>query len=75
MNEFGSQVESKIPVPKVADRKRYLVLDTLEPGESVLIPGLNTTSVKSSLWYRQERDGKKFTARKVEGGVRVWRVA
>jgi hypothetical protein len=62
-------------VPMVPAHASYRFLDTLQPGDSVLV-GLDTNinSVLASARYRQERYGKKFCRQTVEGqGWRIWR--
>ena len=69
-------VETGIPVPKVRDRKRFLILDELEVGQSAFLPNIMRSGVSPALEYRESRDaGKKFTCRKEGTGVRVWRLA
>lgn len=52
----------------------------MEVGDSYFVEGATSTDglrpYKSALQYaRRAGDGRKFSARKVEGGVRIWRVA
>jgi hypothetical protein len=65
-------LKTGIPVPP---RTSFTFLDSLQPGESVLVTGANPYSLESALQYRQSRDGKRFSRRKAEGGYRVWRTA
>lgn len=51
----------------------------MEVGDSIFEDGALSTSTSDSVLYRNAqqfgyRTGRKFSARKVEGGVRVWRV-
>jgi hypothetical protein len=73
-NDFKAGIEDGIPVPKRRERVKYLVLDSLEPGQSVLIDVPTVNRLSTVIAYRQARDGKRFTCRKERGGVRVWRV-
>ena len=69
MNE---NIKKGIPVPR---RMSFAFLDSLQPGDSVLVAGANAYSLETALQYRQSRDGKRFSRRKAEGGYRVWRTA
>lgn len=45
-------------------------------GDSVFLAGVPNTAVHSHKYIRVQKElGVKFTARAVEGGVRVWRIA
>jgi len=59
-------------VPK--RKSKYSALDALEVGQNVVIDVPRSSSLSKTIAIRQARDGKKFVRRKVEGGVRVWRV-
>ena len=49
---------------------------TMEVGDSFFIPGGKLRSIKSLVYGRnRKRDGGKFSAFSVDGGVRVWRDA
>ena len=73
-------IESGIPVPitvpvSTRPKSKYLILGELEVGQSVLFDAPNVQAVSPGIAKYQDRDGRRFTRRKVEGGVRVWRVA
>jgi len=70
---MGNKVEIEKDIPLPAARNSYLVLDDLQPGESVTFPLANYLCVNHAYCYRQRRDGRRFT-RRIEGAtVRVWR--
>jgi hypothetical protein len=73
------KIEKNIPVPGKATGSRTSPLRvavlTMECGDSVLVMGKKTNEVSARLSYLQKFSGRKFTSRKVEGGVRVWRVS
>lgn len=55
------------------------VIKQMEVGDSIVEHGAESASTANSVLYRNAqqfgyRTGRKFSARKVEGGVRVWRV-
>ncbi len=53
-------------------RAKYPWAD-LEVGQSFFVPGAALRSMGSTASHAGRRSGKKFIARAVEGGVRVWR--
>ena len=62
------------PIPKSKRNKKY-PLDSIQPGESFFIAGQSgTQNACSAIWNWCKRHGGKFTARAIEGGVRVWRI-
>lgn len=82
-------IEKGIPVPVRAPKVDY-PLANLEVGDSFLVPVDYTTgtpeakatagkvarSVNSAVTAANKKsEGSKFAARKVEGGIRVWRTA
>ena len=65
------KIEDGIPIPK--PRQQYPWLK-MRVGQSFFVPGGKTKSL-GSIDYARKKTGFKFTARTVEGGVRIWRVA
>jgi hypothetical protein len=77
MTEF--KIEKGVPMPGGRGRASAL-LDTLrqmEPGDSLFrASAASGSAVHNVLQYLRRREtGKKWTARKVEGGWRIWRIA
>lgn len=78
MNDF--KIEKNIPLPKDSGGgvKKY-PFTTMSPHESVFIAGANINGNEYSACRRiaHYRRGKgeqcKFTARTVDGGIRIWR--
>ena len=71
---MGSEVKIEKDIPLPEARNSYLILDDLQPGESVAFPLANYLCVNRAYCYRQRRDGRRF-ARRIEGTmVRVWRI-
>lgn len=67
----------KIEMPKPV--KKVDVFREMEVGDSILDPDGFEASPKGSKWYASAqqfsvRFGGKFSARAVEGGIRIWRV-
>jgi hypothetical protein len=73
------KVDKGIPIPEPAQgqRSRYPWAE-LKVGDSFFAPKSTTASAasfRSGIAKHAKQRGMKFTARLVEGGVRVWRVA
>lgn len=72
-------IEEGIPIPKSGRGRarggKSDAIRRLAVGQSVYFPG-TTVAMISALWYRINFDGPrpKFTARTIDGGVRVWRL-
>lgn len=65
-------VEEGIPLPPA--RNDYSVLDLLEPGQSVLLPGIPVQRAATAAARRRTKfPGRTYTCRAVGGGIRVWR--
>lgn len=66
------KIESSVPIPL----KPSEVLGRMEIGDSILDEGQNSETSKLFAVARKQpkRAGKKFTARAVSGGLRIWRV-
>lgn len=74
------RIEKNIPVPvplQRQQRRTYPYAD-MEVGDSVLFPheGASKDCVEAAYARKfGQRHGKRFVTCKVEGGVRVWRIA
>ena len=68
------QIESHIPAPKPAPYRRYPFAQ-MKPGDSVFFDGIDhdDNAVHAAKRYFK-RTGKKMTARKENGGIRIWNV-
>lgn len=68
----GIAIQSGIPVPPT--RNSYSVLDLLEPGQSVVLPGIPVQRAATAAARRRAKfPGRTYACRAVEGGIRVWR--
>lgn len=73
-------IESGVPLPTKETKKSRYPFARMNVGDSFLIEGAKNSSsyeamrVRSAASHYARRDGKKFTVRVVEGGIRVWRV-
>lgn len=70
-------IEKDVPIPattagRPATGSKW---DALEVGDSVLLVGVTQPSASARTGRTAKNLGRKFTTRKVDGGVRVWRVA
>jgi len=71
------KIENNIPQPEphLGTKAKY-PFTTMEVGQSVFIDGGKHDSnpaIAAKMYAK--RSGKKFTIRKIDNGVRVWRVA
>lgn len=72
-----TQIDKGVPVAEKAsgkNRPRTNPLWSLEVGDSVVIPVKAQENVASRAGRITRESGRRFVTRKVEGGVRVWRV-
>lgn len=66
------RIDKGIPIP---ERTTAWPFHAMVKGESFLVPAKKFSALKSAVthWHKQ-RPGEKFTVRKVDGGVRCWKV-
>jgi hypothetical protein len=72
------KVENGIPLPPAWGRGKsvsWSFVAKMKVGQSFLADDRSQTRVAAKLQYWAEKLGWKFTTRKVDEGVRVWRVA
>lgn len=68
------QIERGIPVPAGRMRRfKAMPWDKMEVGESILIANANAHGYSSNA--NRLYAPKRFTQKKVDGGIRVWRTA
>jgi len=73
------QIEDNIPVPPSKTEAKY-PFKNMTVGQSVFFPdepdgSASRPSVAARVYAHREDDGSKFTARSIDGGVRIWRIA
>ena len=66
------EISRDVPVPKPHFRYPYGVM---EVGDSFVVPGGRLQIVCNANYRAGKRLGRRFTARKEDSGVRVWRTA
>jgi hypothetical protein len=69
------EVERGIEMPVIRQSAKYPFKD-LAVGDSFFVPEaelVNSKRMHSTAYNYGKRYGRKFVARRVEGGVRVWR--
>ncbi len=71
------KIEQGVPLPgcRVDDTNRPW--PKMQPGDSVFFPAASKDEmqrIRSSVWQFSARAKTTFTSRKVDGGLRVWRV-
>lgn len=74
------KIEENIPMNDNTSSNIYKMLIGMNIGDSIIDEGAKSTSCKGSKLYASAqqagiRSGMKFSGRKVENGVRIWRVA
>ena len=73
-NDRIIEVSDKYPLPQGDGVTKY-PWAVLEVGDSFFVPGIgNGSSLGSSRATASRKYGHTYTIRKVEGGIRVWRV-
>lgn len=69
------KIEKGVEMPKGRQgRKQIYPWDDMEVGDSFKVQGKSQKDLSPSASFAGKRRGKKFSARNVDGGVRVWRV-
>ena len=67
------KIEKSVPMPE--DRKRMnLPYDQMDVGDSFLVKDVDMQTICSSNYRAGKRRNVKFIARKVDEGIRVWRL-
>lgn len=69
-------IEKNIPIPAAYDRVHKWPFANMEVGDSFLVDFSEATRRKlcTASSYYGKRRGKKFSIRKLDNGIRVWRV-
>lgn len=65
--------ETGVPIPAI-NRELYR-WKNMNVGNSLFFENANANSIHVVAWKAGKRHGYKFTVRKIDGGVRVWRTA
>ena len=66
-------LEKNIEIPEKQKIAKY-PYEALELGDSFYLEGGDLSKLCNANYREWRRTGKKFTARKVENGVRLWRI-
>jgi hypothetical protein len=66
------KIEKGVPMPKRRGRLSLYPFGKMSVGDSIFLPKIRNAS---NLTQRFRKKGWKFSARTVNGGVRVWRIA
>lgn len=72
-------IDKGIPIPRRkrggrGPRRPIYPWDSMEIGDSFLAEGLTQIHMTAVCAYAARKFGARFTTRKVEGGVRIWRI-
>lgn len=74
MNKISSEIPIPANVRKIGKRESY-DFGHMSVGDSIFFKGETTASKQMTAAYVYGRyNGKKFTGRTVDGGLRIWRV-
>lgn len=70
------EIDKSIPIPAGGrGGKSKYPFQEMEVGDSVFFPGSNTQGKEMIYAHNYaRRNGKKFSGRSIDGGLRVWRV-
>lgn len=70
------EIEHGIEKPRNYRRGVYPFRD-MRPGDSFFVPSEDTSAkcIRASAYHQNRKGNGKFTARTVDGGFRVWRLA
>lgn len=78
------KIESNIPIPKSNMVRSFYrkpveslspnkeIIASMEVGDSFFVPAGKVTDVLNRFYNPANRLGRRITARKVDGGVRIW---
>ena len=68
-------IDKNVRIPSVSrpGRKPKYPWRTMDVGDSFFVPSKTPCKLSGSMQGAKKRLGRNFTARAVEGGVRVWR--
>ena len=84
---YQVEIEKNIPIPDAkasygrSKGSTNTIWSKMTVGDSVFFPdidGKNASRITPSqahTWAKKQKSNAKFSARKVEGGVRIWRIA
>lgn len=71
-------IEAGVPLPKQRRRYSAYPFAELAIGDSFIVPqdpdGSPPVRVFTQVYAWSRRDGRQFMARRVDGGIRVWRI-
>lgn len=79
MTEY--KIETNVPLPPKASGRRVKgggikgLLTSMNVGDSIFLPGRTHAYASGTCTNAQKASGFKYTARKVDGGLRIWRVS
>ena len=67
------KIERDVALPPARSRVRLFPFPDMRPGDSFLVENSGTV-VRAAASRYARKNGMRFVTRRVEGGVRVWRV-
>lgn len=69
------KIDTGIPLPDPKTGGSKYPWKDMDIGHSFFVPEQVTATFKTQITNAQKRTGFRFTSRRVEGGIRVWRIA
>jgi len=70
------EIQNNIPVPEITrKRNNKYPWHAMQVGDSFFVANLTTKGFAGTCYSAGKRSGQKFTARAVDGGIRIWRTA
>jgi hypothetical protein len=78
-------IDKGVPIPDrlvIDTGARFPFLKDMEKGDSFMVEipnddffAIEASSVRAAVWRYARMSGRKFISRKVEGGLRIWRLS
>ena len=66
------QIDKNVPI--VMSKRMTYPYKEMDVGDSFFVPNGKMQTLSNANWRMGKKLGARFTARQVDGGVRVWRV-
>lgn len=67
------EIEKDVPLPTIKHGKKY-PWEQMDVGDSFFVPEVKQSLMGTNAAHNTRMTGRRYTTRKENGGVRVWRV-
>ena len=74
MTETEIKVESKVAIPRPAGLTKY-PFDKMKVGDSFAVEWKHCKNARQACFYDASRSKRKYTTRKMDGKLRIWRTS